>query len=294
MQTQIQSPVAMPPMSPPNDRPADSAFGGIGADLSAPAPAARIEAIGAQHGFALDAACAMARAIAAGGGGMAQFDHPAFGGTGQWMRGGMVMIGDMFNRALAARVGALADDLAGWLASCPDAEGEREPEQAGMQSASATEADRSANRWWPTALGEPDSSGSQNAVRYAYFADARRLAVARAGAVAVYDTGEHRIGGVSQSQGSSDGGALQFSSQHGAVDLASLRQLQPVAVDAAQPESKQQAAAQTPTNAPGTDSQPVARSDVLDLLPKLADLHARGVLSDDEFTTKKTELLRRI
>ena len=41
------------------------------------------------------------------------------------------------------------------------------------------------------------------------------------GRVAVYDTGDHRIGGVSQQQ-SGAGGGLRFSSQHGDVDLAQL------------------------------------------------------------------------
>ncbi|MFD1052471.1 SHOCT domain-containing protein, partial [Kibdelosporangium lantanae] len=34
--------------------------------------------------------------------------------------------------------------------------------------------------------------------------------------------------------------------------------------------------------------------DILDQIAKLADLHAAGVLTDDEFQTKKTELLNRL
>jgi hypothetical protein len=34
-------------------------------------------------------------AVLNGNGGMAQFSHGEFGGSGQWMRGGMTMIGDM-------------------------------------------------------------------------------------------------------------------------------------------------------------------------------------------------------
>ena len=37
-----------------------------------------------------------------------------------------------------------------------------------------------------------------------------------------------------------------------------------------------------------------ARGDVQSLLEQLASLHARGVLSDTEFETKKRELLSRI
>lgn len=37
-----------------------------------------------------------------------------------------------------------------------------------------------------------------------------------------------------------------------------------------------------------------AQPDVMDQLKKLADLHAAGVLTDEEFSAKKTELLGRL
>ena len=78
------------------------------------------------------------------------------------------------------------------------------------------------NQWWPDSLGaSPDSAGSQNNVRYAYFAAKNRLAVDTSDDVRVYATGEHHIPGVSQSQGKD----VVFSSQHGEV---SLDDLQPV------------------------------------------------------------------
>lgn len=77
--------------------------------------------------------------------------------------------------------------------------------------------------WWPKSLGEhPNSAGSQNDVRYAYFGDARRLVVDRGGKVTVHDSGEHRISGVSQAQGSGQDAEVTFSSQDGKVDLNSL------------------------------------------------------------------------
>ena len=54
--------------------------------------------------------------------------------------------------------------------------------------------------WWPKGLSSPSSSGSQNGVRYAFFPDQRRLAVEQDGNLKQYDTGEHRISGVSQAQ----------------------------------------------------------------------------------------------
>ena len=254
-----------------------------------PAAQARLEAIGARHGFGLDAARVMAQAITRGGGGMAQFQHPALGGSGQWMRGGMVMIGDMFNRELASRVGALGNDLSDWLQADPAAQAESKPRSAtGIPAHDPADNARVSNNvWWPAGLHGPSTSGAQNGVRYAYFKDARRLAIERDGSVELYDTGEHCIGGVSQQQGSAGGGTFQFNSQHGPVDLASLRRL-----DA--PSSVRTHPLSNAVSQPTTLKQPATSRDALDLLAKLVDLHARGVLSNEEFTTKKSDLLRRI
>jgi hypothetical protein len=50
--------------------------------------------------------------------------------------------------------------------------------------------------------------------------------------------------------------------------------------------------ANTPSPTPQAPAPP--RPDVLDQIAKLADLHAAGVLTDDEFQTKKSELLNRL
>ena len=70
-------------------------------------------------GFSQDAVTHMLIAVLNGNGTMAQFSHPEFGGSGQWMRGGMMMIGDMFNHQLKGRVDALCSELANALASSP-------------------------------------------------------------------------------------------------------------------------------------------------------------------------------
>ena len=79
-------------------------------------------------------------------------------------------------------------------------------------------------RWWPEDLGEnPNSAGGQNETRYAFFGDKHRLAVDTGGGkIQVYDTGDHRISGVQQGQ-SSGGKKVTFTSQHGEVDLATLK-----------------------------------------------------------------------
>ncbi len=64
-----------------------------------------------RHGFSVEAVTAMLHAVSAGYGTQAQFSHPEFGGMGQWSAGGMIMIGDMFNNALAGRVSALCQEI---------------------------------------------------------------------------------------------------------------------------------------------------------------------------------------
>lgn len=79
--------------------------------------------------------------------------------------------------------------------------------------------------WWPDGLSNPASSGGQNGVRYAFFPEQRRLVVQQNGAVRQYDTGSHRITGVSQQQQNAEGGAPTFASQDGPVRLSSLQEV---------------------------------------------------------------------
>lgn len=163
--------------------------------------------IAQRHGFSADAARVVAEALRHGGGRMAQFSHPELGGMGQWVAGGMLMIGDMFNNALKARVDALCRDLAAAPGPIPAAE--QQPGQS--------------RHWWPDGLGTPSATGAQNDMRYACFPDQRRLAVMRDGRVRVYDTGDHRIGGFSQQQSGTQ--SLAFTSQTGAVRLEDLKEV---------------------------------------------------------------------
>lgn len=235
---------------------------------------ARLGDIGRRHGFGLDAVRAMWDAVALGRGGMAQFSHAEFGGSGQWMRGGMVMVGDMFNRALAARVGALADELA-----------QLHDEHPGLAAAAPAGEHGTGAEWWPAGLHSPATSGAQNGVRYAWFPIQRRLAIERDGTLELYDTQDHLIGGASQQQG--DQGTLRFSSQHGPLDLAALPRVTGG--------SGAEAGAQVALTPAGPAPRPAgAPHDVLDTIDQLAGLHQRGVLSDDEFKTKKAELLARL
>ncbi len=69
-------------------------------------------------------------------------------------------------------------------------------------------------------MGAPSATGSQNGMRYACFPDSRRVAVEQAGTVTVYDSGDHRITGVSQQQSASQD--LTFSSQKGTIRATDL------------------------------------------------------------------------
>jgi hypothetical protein len=80
---------------------------------------------------------------------------------------------------------------------------------------------RASERWWPDDMGSASTSGSQNGMRYAFFRDKRRLMVERDGHLTTYETGDHDIGGVSQADTGSR--SVQFTSQHGPVNLSELK-----------------------------------------------------------------------
>src|SRR4051812_9616538 len=181
----------------------------------------------------------MLQAVVNGNGTMAQFNQWELGGPGQWLLGGMTMVGDMFNHSLKAKVDNLCSELSRLLAQQPfvppaQASGSYSHSQSQWQGGSPQPAGGGSGEgglfvapapgwsgsWWPGDLGQPNSSGGQNHIRYAYFAGPRRLAVEENGQVTVYDTLDHQIGGVSQQQDANS--SLTFSSQYGTVNVASL------------------------------------------------------------------------
>ena len=115
----------------------------------------------------------------------AQFNLPELGGMGQWSQGGMVMVGDMFNNALKARVDALCSELASWRQLQRARRlraGERRRRRPGAVAGRAASLFVAGlgpgGDWWPAELGTPSSTGAQNDMRYAFFPAARRLAIA--------------------------------------------------------------------------------------------------------------------
>ncbi|HEY6880370.1 MAG TPA: SHOCT domain-containing protein [Polyangiales bacterium] len=246
-----------------------------------------LSSIAQRYGISTDAARAMLDAVWRGNGSMAQFNHPELGGYGQWMRGGMTMVGDMFNNGLKAMVDGLCNDLSRLL--------ERGNPYLASESSNSYGGSNGYGNWWPSELGSPNSSGSQNQIRYAYFAGPRRLAIEDNGQVTVYDTLQHQIGGVSQQQ--SGGYSLSFSSQFGTVDLSQLPVVSGKAPHA--PAAPQPYVAPQAYTAPQSYSAPPAASsdnegDIFAKIERLAALRQNGVLTDDEFNAKKAELLARI
>jgi Short C-terminal domain len=258
----------------------------------------KIDEIARRYSVSTDAVMTLLQALVNSNGTMAQFNHWELGGGGQWMRGGMTMVGDMFNYGLKSKVDGLCSELSQLLAQQPfapfPAGGDQEKGSsvgAGSVSLFVPEAPgRASGQWWPAELGFPNGSGGQNQVRYAYFSPTHRLAVELNGRVTVYDTLDHQIGGVSQQQGS--GGSLTFTSQHGMVSVSQL----PIVSANGEPTK-----APEPRQAPAPISQPepsraetAQQSDIFAKIERLADLHQKGILSPEEFATKKAELLSRL
>jgi hypothetical protein len=287
-----------------------------------------IEDIAKRYGYSTEAVLSMLQSVINGNGRMAQFNHPEFAGSGQWMSGGMTMVSDMFNNNLKASVDNLCSELAQLVATQPDllrSGSFQSQSQGGQQQGSQYQGSHAGGQdngawhqaaagsgaslfvapapgsgadWWGPSLRWPDSTGAQNGVRYAYFSQARRLAIEVNGRVTVYDTLDHQIGGFSQQQ--SHGGSLSFNSQHGLIDVARLpvvsvdgAEQTPPAAQAA-PSSQAAASATLADAALPTNAGNAAGMDIFAMIDKLAELRSRGILTDAEFNDKKAELLARL
>jgi Short C-terminal domain len=266
--------------------------------------------IASRHGFSLDAAQSLLESLLHGQGTQAQFNHPEFGGMGQWSRGGMIMIGDMFNQGLKYRVDALCNDLSGLLGRENFIQAPVQSFQSQSQGAGYSLFAGGTSSWWPGDLGQPSSSGAQNDMRYAFFPAARRIAIQQGSTVRVYDSGDHQFSGFSQQQGS--GQSLTFNSQYGTVRISDLplvagedapgapaSQEPAFAAPAPQP-ADQRIERAPPTStvssspAPASQGAALAVDDVLKTIKSLAALRQDGILTEEEFAAKKAELLGRI
>ena len=274
----------------------------------------KVTELAQRYGISTEAVLTLLHALVHGHGTMAQFDHRELGGRGQWMQGGMVMVGDIFNQALKATVDGLCTELASLLAASPLVQtapvrsplpGQGTPPQqqrGGVRPATGPQAPaavslfvaspaESARAWWPADLGMPAASGAQNAMRYAYFPAQRRLAIAVHGDLRLYDTLDHQVSGVSQQQGT--GSTVTFTSQHGVVEVTTLPM---IASGRSGSPDEGSAASTSPASAPPPrpDVAAAQATDIFATLERLADLRHKGILSEEEFAAKKGELLRRL
>ncbi|MBT28798.1 MAG: hypothetical protein CMO01_03975 [Thalassobius sp.] len=240
----------------------------------------KLAAIAEKYKISTAAVSELAHAIIKSNGSMAQFNIPELGGSGQWMQGGMTMVGDMFNYSLKALVDGLCSELSNLFYN-----GQllyKAPPKSEVKSSASF----SSNNWWGD-LGIPSSTGSQNNIHYAVFPTERRLAIMQNGNVIVYDTLSHQISGVSQQQGG--GYDLTFTSQFGVVYLNTL----PVISGVNQTETE------TKVEEPVNMEEIVTPSkkddgDIFKNIEKLADLKEKGILTQEEFDSKKSELLSRL
>jgi hypothetical protein len=263
----------------------------------------KINDLAQRYGVSTDAAMTLLQALLNSKGTMAQFDHRELGGGGQWMPGGMTMVGDMFNHGLKAKVDGLCSELSQLLAmqpSVPFPASFQSQRQGGDQQERGYDVldtgsvslfileppGRGSGQWWPAELGFPNGTGAQNQVRYAYFNQAHRLAVELNGQLTVYDTLDHQISSVSQQQGR--GGSLTLTSQHGTVSVSTLPVVSVDGVQTKAPEAPAEPASEP--NRSGT----VQKTDLFTKIERLAELQKKGILSSEEFAAKKAELLSRL
>lgn len=139
------------------------------------------------------------------GGRQVQFNIAELGGMGQWQAGGMVMVGDMFNNELKAKV----DKLCRALVELP-VETENET-FVPIQSAVGSKRFASIK-------------GSQNGISYAYYQAEDILEITDENGLKKYDTKGYLLTGVQQSQ-SNDARKLSFSYAGGSVEVEDLKEV---------------------------------------------------------------------
>ena len=245
-----------------------------------------------RYGISVNAVTDLTQALMMSNGTMAQFNIPELGGGGQWMQGGMTMVGDMFNSQLKYTVDGLCIELSNLINQGAIQYKPLPKNQAGTSG-----------NWWGD-LGFPNSTGSQNNTSYAIFSNIRRLAIKENGKVTVFDTLDNQIGGVGQQQGGNY--SVSFTSQYGNVDLNTLpivsggenkpKPIQPEPVNnnviQNQPAPIIEEAAPVITN--NTSNSGNLEEDIFSKIEKLAALKDKGILSVNEFENKKADLLNRL
>lgn len=137
-----------------------------------------------------------------------QFNSAELGGMGQW-QSGMVMIGDMFNDGLKAKVAALCAELASFVREYQAAQPEEKEKEDATVSA-------------PIKTIPATFSGSQNGAKYAYYAPQNVLQIEEEGKISRYSTEGLTLWGVQQSQDGT-GKKLKFTHAGGTITVDDLK-----------------------------------------------------------------------
>jgi len=245
-----------------------------------------VNEIATQYNLRPETVESLLQEIVRGNGRMAQFNIPELGGQGQWMKGGMTMVGDMFNHSLKANVDKLCNELAERVTTSVLFE-EREEDIVAKDITGSSNAQ--VGTPWPSVFGSPTSTGSQDNFRYAYFGPVRRLVIEEDGRRTIYDTKHHQISGISQQQGIS--GSYRFTSQEGAVDLNSLE----IVSDPNKPTQPTPDIAYDVTATANLRIDDQSPQDIIiATIGKLNMLFEKGQITEEEFKAKKEELLGRL
>lgn len=175
----------------------------------------KIDALAKDYSLSRETIIHLLDALLATNGTMAQFDADELGGQGQWMKDGSTMIGDMFNESLKVKVDKLASHLSKMIAN----------DEFSSSPTNHSQTHTNHHAWWPSELGTPTATGSQNDMRYAYFAKPKRLVVDNNGKLTIYDTLDHEIYAFSAKQGFSETSNIAFKSNLGIVHLSDLKKV---------------------------------------------------------------------
>jgi hypothetical protein len=273
-----------------------------------------INNIAQRYNFSPDAVFSMLQSVINGNGSMAQFNHPEFGGSGQWMRGGMIMLGDMFNNGLKNSVGGLCQELSNLIASQPGLiqSGSFQSQHQGTQQQSNYGGNQQ----------QQNSTGTSGTCQLVCTSACRKFwkLVARWPAIPppvqvrkitcvmpilppfggwqLKQMGmlpftthlDHQIGGFSQQQ--SVGSSITFTSQYGLVDIKTLPVISIDNVPVQKPDQSQP----VPSFQPRPDNTQFTNqeADIFTAIEKLANLKDKGILTDAEYSAKKAELLARL
>lgn len=247
-----------------------------------------------RYGISVNAVTDLTQRLMSSNGSMAQFNIPELGGGGQWMQGGMTMVGDMFNNQLKSTVDGLCVEISNLIhqGAIQYKPLPKVQNQDGSMSP--------AGHWWGN-LGFPNSTGSQNDTSYAIFSNIRRLAIQQNGKVTVFDTLDNNIGGVGQQQGGTY--SVSFTSQYGNVNLNSLPIIsggdnlpkpQPIQQDNIIQNQQAPILEPLPSQPISNTTTSAFEEDIFGKIEKLAGLKDKGILSVEEFNNKKADLLNRL